>query len=128
MSLSLALLLYLLLFLLLFFLSRYYHITPWSSFILASLVSIIFLSFIYPVSLTTRLLNKDPLLIVYTLLQLSTIFLLLLYILSNIFKDRVPIPSPTLPFSPSFSYFSPSFSPPSSSFSPFSPSSSPYFS
>ena len=129
MSLLLALFIYFILWILLFILCRSIHITAWSSFVFASLISIIILSLIYPVSLSMRLLNKDPLLIVYTLLQLLTIFILIFYIISSVFKDRQPVSTPdTAPFSPNSSSFSPTLSSYSPSYSsPFSPSLSPYY-
>lgn len=90
MELTHALLIYFFTVTIIFLLAKHNHITVWSSFILAILVGIIILSVIYPISTLDRLLSNNPLIHLYTIIQLLTFLILLFYILDCALSDHIP--------------------------------------
>ena len=91
MEISFALLIYIIIFIFIFIIAQLYKISLFSSITGAILVSLITLSALYPISLVEKLLTNNPLVRAYILIQLFSIFIILLYLVAKIITDKTCI-------------------------------------
>lgn len=91
MDLNGALVAYIILTIIIYLIVRYLlQVTAWSSFILAILIGIIFLSVICPISSVERVMNESGIISLYILIYIITFLLILFYVISKTITDTDP--------------------------------------
>lgn len=83
-----SIILYFIIVLITYLIAQKYQITKWSSLVLALLVGIISLSLVFPISSIENVSISDPFVYIYTIIQLTTVFVILWYIIYSALTDR----------------------------------------
>lgn len=83
MNLKISLLIYILVLILIYYISISIGIRVWSSLILSLVVSFLILSSLNPITSLLDIVTSDPLIIIYNLITLVTLFLIIFYIVER---------------------------------------------
>ena len=89
MDILVALIIYIIVIIIVYLLARFYHVSVWSSFVLAFLFGLIVLSAIKPYSELYESTTAKEYSIIYGLIWLATIILIIIYVIERAINDQV---------------------------------------